>query len=59
MMNFPGVIGCDAQVLQKIDLAGRKVIDGHAPLVSGKDLSAYLAAGISSEHECTQPEEVS
>ncbi|MBA7627578.1 Adenine deaminase [subsurface metagenome] len=51
VMNFPGVIGGDANVLNKIDLAKGKVIDGHAPGVTGKDLTAYIAAGILSDHE--------
>ncbi len=55
MMNYPGVIYGDPQVLAKIEntLQLRKRIDGHAPAVSGKDLFAYLSAGISSDHECT------
>jgi len=57
MMNFPGVIGCDPKVLQKVIIGAGKVVDGHAPLVRGKDLSAYAAAGISSDHECTGFEE--
>lgn len=57
MMNFPGVIGCDPQVLQKVRIGGKKVVDGHAPLVRGKNLAAYAAAGISSDHECTGFEE--
>ncbi|MCK9243678.1 MAG: adenine deaminase [Candidatus Marinimicrobia bacterium] len=57
MMNFPGVIGCDPQVLRKIENSAGKVIDGHAPLVLGKDLSAYIAAGISSDHESTEFDE--
>ena len=51
VMNFPGVIGGDASVLSKVDLARGKIIDGHAPGVSGKDLAAYIAAGILSDHE--------
>jgi adenine deaminase len=51
MMNFPGVINADSKVLDKITLARDRVIDGHAPGVSGKDLSAYIAAGIYSDHE--------
>jgi adenine deaminase len=55
MMNFPGVIFADAQVLAKIDQTRKagKRIDGHAPSLSGKSLNAYIAAGISSDHECT------
>lgn len=57
MMNFPGVINVDEEVLDKIKIASEKRIDGHAPGVSGKNLSAYIAAGISSDHESTTPEE--
>lgn len=53
MMNFPGVIYRDPEVLKKIELAKGKRIDGHAPSLSGKGLSAYLVAGIRSDHECT------
>ena len=53
MMNFPGVIYRDPQVLRKIEQAKGKRIDGHAPLLSGKLLNAYLTAGIRSDHECT------
>ena len=51
VMNFPGVLGGDASILSKINLASGKVVDGHAPGVTGKDLSAYIAAGIYSDHE--------
>ncbi|MEK7353743.1 MAG: amidohydrolase family protein, partial [Chloroflexota bacterium] len=51
VMNFPGVIGGEPEVLSKIALARGKVADGHAPGLSGKRLSAYIAAGISSDHE--------
>ncbi len=53
MMNFPGVIFRDPEVLKKIEMAKGKRIDGHAPLLSGKGLYAYLSAGIRSDHECT------
>lgn len=56
MMNFPGVIFRDPEVLAKIEAAKRskKPMDGHSPGLYGKDLYAYLAAGISSDHECTE-----
>jgi adenine deaminase len=57
MMNFPGVVSGDEEVLQKLDAAQRKVIDGHAPGLAGKELNAYLSAGILSDHECTTLEE--
>jgi adenine deaminase len=53
MMNFPGVISGDPEVLKKIEMAKGKRIDGHAPMLSGKGLYAYLTAGIRSDHECT------
>ena len=57
MMNFPGVIFSDPEVLKKIEMAKGKRIDGHAPMLSGKGLYAYLTAGIRSDHECTTPKE--
>ncbi len=59
MMNFPGVLNQEESVLLKIQLAinAGKRIDGHAPGLSGKDLCAYIGAGISSDHECTNLEE--
>jgi len=53
MMNFPGVIHGNPEVLKKIELAGEKRIDGHAPFLSGKGLHAYSVARIRSDHECT------
>ena len=57
VMNFPGVLSGDASVLSKINLARGKVIDGHAPGVTGKNLSAYIAAGIYSDHESVSLDE--
>jgi len=57
VMNFPGVIGGDEAVLKKISLARGKTIDGHAPGLGGKDLSAYIAAGIYSDHESVSLDE--
>ena len=57
VMNFPGVLSGDASVLSKINLAKGKVVDGHAPGVTGKDLSAYIAAGILSDHESVSLDE--
>jgi adenine deaminase len=51
VMNFPGVISGEEEVLRKISLATGKIIDGHAPGLTGKDLSAYIVAGIQSDHE--------
>jgi adenine deaminase len=59
MMNFPGVIHRDPDVMRKIDIAKKhgKRIDGHAPGLRGTDLEAYVAAGIETDHECFQLEE--
>jgi adenine deaminase len=54
MMNYPGVITGSEAVFGKIVSFTDMIKDGHAPLLSGKDLNAYLAAGILSDHECTQ-----
>ena len=57
MMNFPGVIFGDPEVLKKIEMAEGRRIDGHSPGVTGKWLHAYLTAGIRSDHECTTSKE--
>ncbi|MFQ6015210.1 MAG: adenine deaminase [Anaerolineae bacterium] len=57
MMNYPGVFLRDPDAMAKIIMAGDKRIDGHAPGLSGRDLAAYVAAGIASDHECTTLEE--
>jgi adenine deaminase len=57
MMNFPGVLFRVPAVLDKIRIAANRPIDGHAPGLSGLDLNAYIAAGIRSDHECTDVEE--
>jgi adenine deaminase len=55
MMNFPGVIYDDPEVLKKIRIAKdfNKPIDGHAPGLSGKQLEKYVKAGITTDHECS------
>jgi adenine deaminase len=64
VMNYPGVVFRDPSVMAKLGLAERTRfdghrprIDGHCPLLSGRDLAAYVAAGIGSDHECTSSEE--
>lgn len=59
MMNFPGVIFNDGEVMQKIKAAyeARKPVDGHAPGLRGIPLKKYVAAGISTDHECFTKEE--
>jgi adenine deaminase len=53
VMNFPGVIGGDEEMLARVAVAGRLRVDGHSPGVSGAALDAYLAAGVESDHEST------
>lgn len=59
MMNYPGVLAGDPEVMRKLADARElgKVIDGHAPLLSGKALDRYIAAGVSDDHECSSFEE--
>jgi adenine deaminase len=57
VMNYPGVIGCDDAVLEKIGAFQDRVIDGHSPGLSGLGLQAYVAAGVQSDHESTTAEE--
>ena len=59
MMNFVGIINGDSQVVEKIvaSQAHHKKIDGHAPGLTGNDLNAYIAAGVYSDHECSNVEE--
>ena len=60
MMNYPGVAGSDAAVLDKLECAysRNKHIDGHAPSIKGAKLDGYAAAGISTDHECETPDEL-
>ena len=55
MMNYPGVITGEPDVLAKIQAAKHhhKPVDGHAPGLTGQELNAYLSAGVGSDHECT------
>ncbi len=53
MMNYPGVINTDPEVMAKLTMGARKRLDGHAPGLSGIALCAYAASGIASDHECT------
>jgi len=57
MMNFPGVIAGDERELAKLRLDGASHVDGHAPGVLGKQLNAYAASGIRSDHEAYSAEE--
>ncbi len=57
VMNYPAVLAGDNRMLEKISGFKGRVIDGHCPGLTGKDLNAYIAAGIMSDHECTTLDE--
>ncbi|MCK4658846.1 MAG: adenine deaminase [Phycisphaerae bacterium] len=57
VMNYPGVVNRVEEVVDKLKVAYGRVIDGHAPGLSGKDLNAYVASGVQSDHECSTAEE--
>ena len=57
VMNYPGLINKDPEVLDKVRIVGQTPIDGHAPGLTGRDLCAYIVAGIRSDHEATTLEE--
>lgn len=54
MMNYPGVLAEDPDIMEKLRAAQRhgKPIDGHAPMVTGDNIRKYINAGISTDHEC-------
>jgi adenine deaminase len=58
LMDFPGVINAQADILDKIHVTGDKIIDGHGPTIRNEALNAYVAAGIRTEHECSSREEM-
>lgn len=58
LMDYPSVINGDKGVIEKIKIAGDKLIDGHGPDIEGKDLNAYAMAGVRTEHECSTVEEM-
>jgi adenine deaminase len=57
VMNFPGVINADPAVMAKIAACAGLPIDGHAPGLAGRELDAYIAAGVESDHECVSAQE--
>ena len=59
MMNYPGVLHDDTEVLKKISAAKKsgKPVDGHAPGLTGKEVKKYIRAGISTDHECISYQE--
>ena len=58
LMNYPGVIAGDIDMLEKMNMAQSKIIDGHGPELTGKKLNAYMINGVRTEHECSTIEEM-
>lgn len=58
LMDYPGVVSGRQDILDKLAVGRDKLVDGHGPVISGKNLNAYVAAGIRTEHECTTEEEM-
>lgn len=58
LMDYPGVIAGKEDIIDKILLADRKIIDGHSPLITGKNLNAYAINGVKTDHECTNLREM-
>jgi adenine deaminase len=58
MMDYPGVINYSDKVVDKLLIGNEFIIDGHGPVIKDKELNAYVAAGIKTEHECTTAEEM-
>lgn len=58
LMDFYAVAGADANIIDKVLMAGDKLVDGHGPVISDKQLNAYVSAGVRTEHECTTAEEM-
>lgn len=57
MMNFPGVLSGDLEIMEKLEAFSSMPLDGHAPFLRGQDLCGYIAAGIRSDHESTELDE--
>ena len=58
LMDYPGVIAGSDTTLDKVLLAEKKIIDGHSPFVTGKELNAYLINGVKTDHECSNIKEM-
>lgn len=59
VMDYPSVLSEQQEMLDKLELFDGSMVDGHSPGLSGKNLNAYRAAGILTDHECSTPEEAS
>ncbi|MEG2893307.1 MAG: adenine deaminase [Clostridium sp.] len=58
LMDFPGVVSGSSKIIDKLNIAENKIIDGHGPLIENEDLNAYVIAGVKTEHECSTKKEM-
>ena len=58
LMDYPSVINGNIEILNKMDLAKRKIVDGHAPGLMNKELNAYMINGVKTDHECSTIDEM-
>lgn len=58
LMDFVGVVNADSDIIDKLEMAGGKIVDGHGPLIEDMELNAYVAAGVKTEHECSTLDEM-
>ena len=58
LMDYVGVVNGSQDILDKLEIAKDKIVDGHGPNLFGKELNAYAISGVKTDHECTTPEEM-
>jgi adenine deaminase len=58
LMDFVGVVNGNPDIIDKLEMAQGKIVDGHGPLIEDRELNAYVAAGVKTEHECSTLEEM-
>lgn len=58
LMDFVGVVSGNSKIIDKLDIAKNKIVDGHGPLIEDKQLNAYVISGVKTEHECSTKEEM-
>lgn len=58
LMDFVGVVNANSDIIDKLEMAGGKIVDGHGPLIEDMELNAYVAAGVKTEHECSTLDEM-
>ena len=58
LMDYVGVVNASQDILDKLEIAKDKIVDGHGPNLFGKELNAYAISGVKTDHECTTPEEM-